>query len=80
MKQKKCVYDFQQHETIRSFGKSICTSNNNIDEAEMDQVNLLKELAEFINRSRLKAPEGKDKKKECFWKCKCPLWRLRINT
>ena len=66
MKQKKCVYDSLQHETIRSFGKSSYTSNNNIDEAEMDQVNLLKELAEFINRSRLKAPEGRDKKKKCF--------------
>ena len=43
MKQKKCVYDSLQHETIRSFGKSSYTSNNNIDEAEMDQVNLLKE-------------------------------------
>ena len=46
---KKYIYDFQQHETIRSFGDNIYTDKFNIDEAEMDQSNLLKNLVEFNN-------------------------------
>ena len=38
--------DFQQYETIRSFGESIYTGKINIDEAEMDQSDLLKNLME----------------------------------
>ena len=40
-KPNKYKYDFQQYETIRSFGESIYTGKINIDEAEMDQSNLL---------------------------------------
>ena len=36
MKQEKYIYDFQQYETIRSFGESIYTSKIHMDEAEMD--------------------------------------------
>ena len=44
-KTNKYRYDFQKCETIRSFGKCIYTGKINIDEAEMDQSNLLKSLA-----------------------------------
>ena len=39
---KKYTYDFQQYETIRSFGDNIYTGKANIDETEMDQSNLSK--------------------------------------
>ena len=58
---KKYVYDFQQYETIRSFGESIYTGKINIDEVEMDQTNLFKKLIE-LDRSRPRKSEGKDKK------------------
>ena len=32
----KYIYDFQQSETIRSFGDSICNGKINIDEDERD--------------------------------------------
>ena len=44
-KTNKYRYDFQKCETIRSFGECIYTGKINIDEAEMDQSNLLKSLA-----------------------------------
>ena len=34
---KRYIYDFQQYETVRSFGESIYISKINIYEAEMDQ-------------------------------------------
>ena len=37
---KHCVYDFQQYETIRSFGDNIYTGKINIDETEKDHSNL----------------------------------------
>ena len=49
---KKYINDFQQYETVRSFGESIYTSKVNIDEAEMDQRNILKNIVEFDNKSR----------------------------
>ena len=58
----KYKYDFQQYKTIRSFGESIYTGKTNIDEAEMDQSNLLKNLIEFNDRSRPRTTEGKDKR------------------
>ena len=35
------IYDFQQFETIKSFGDSIYNDKISIDEADMDQTNLL---------------------------------------
>ena len=61
-KTNKYIYDFQQYETIRSFGEDIYTSKSNIDEAEMDQINLLENLVEFNDNSRPRTIEGKDKK------------------
>ena len=34
-----------------------------IDEVEMDQTNLLKNLVKFNNKSKIKTKEGKDKKR-----------------
>ena len=49
---KKYIYDFQQHETIRYFGENIYPGKINVDEAEMDQSNLLKILEEFSKKAR----------------------------
>ena len=49
---KKYIYDFQKYETIRSFGENIYPGKINVDEAEMDQSNLLKNLEEFSEKSR----------------------------
>ena len=55
------TYDFQQFETIRSFGDSIYTGKISIDEAEMDQTNLLRNSIRSNNKSRLRSKEDKDK-------------------
>ena len=41
---KKYTYNFQQYETLRSFGDNIYFGKINIDEAEMDLSNLLKNI------------------------------------
>ena len=61
------IYNFQQYETMRSFGESVDTQKTSIVEAEKDQSNLLKNIVEFNNKSRPKSKEGKDKK-EMFMK------------
>ena len=48
-KAKTYTCDFQQYETIRSFRDNIYTVKINIDEADMYQSNLLKNLVEFNN-------------------------------
>ena len=63
---KKHMYDFQQYETIRSFGDNIYTGKINIDEAEMDQSNLLDNMVKFNNKSKPKTKEGKAKKQNAF--------------
>ena len=50
----KHVYDFQQYDIIRSFGDSIYSGKINIDEAEIDQSNLLKNWDNFREKSKLK--------------------------
>ena len=61
-KTKNYIYDFQQYETVRSFGESIYTQNISIVEAQEDQSNLLKNIVEFNNKSRPKNIEVEDKK------------------
>ena len=63
VKRKDYLYDFQQFETIISFGNSIYTGKFNIKEAEMDQRNLLQSMVKFNNKSKPKTKEGKVKKK-----------------
>ena len=65
-KTNKYKYDFQQYETIRSFGDSIYAGNHNIDEAEMDQSNLLEDMVEFNEKSRPAKKEDKEKKRNTF--------------
>ena len=50
-KTKKYTYDFQKYETIRYFGGSIYTRKAIIVEAEEDQNNLLKNIAELYKKS-----------------------------
>ena len=40
-RENKNEYDFQQYETIRSFGENIYTGKITTDEAEQDRSNLL---------------------------------------
>ena len=62
----KYIYDFQQCGTIRSLSDNIYTGKINIDEAEMDQNNLLKNAVEFNNKSRTRTIEGKDRKRDTY--------------
>ena len=53
----------QQFEAIRSFGDNIYTGKINIDEAEMDQKNLLENMMEFNDKSIPRSKEGSGKKR-----------------
>ena len=50
----KYIFDFQQLQTIRSFGDSIYNDEINIREAKMKQVILLVNILDFRNKSRPK--------------------------
>ena len=63
---KKYIYNFQQCDIIRSFSDNIYTGKISIDEAEMDQTNLLWNIVENNNRSKPRTKEGKDKKQNTF--------------
>ena len=45
-------YDIQQSETVRSFGDSVYNGKIIIDEAEMEQTNLVENIVDFSNKSR----------------------------
>ena len=57
--------NFEQFDKIRSFGDNIYTGKINIDEAEMDQTNLLENMVEFNDKSRPKSKEGTEKRNTC---------------
>ena len=59
-------YDFQQYETIRSFSESIYFAKITTDKAEEDQRNLLKDIIEFNEKSRPRAKEEQDKKRDTY--------------
>ena len=61
-KTKNYIHDFQQYETIRSFGESICPHKININEAEKNQCNLLENVVELNNKSRPKTKKIRIKK------------------
>ena len=48
------IYIYEQFETIRSLGDNIYTWKISIDEAEMDQSNLLEKMTEFNTNARPK--------------------------
>ena len=58
----KYTYDFKQFEKIRFFGDNIYTGKVNIDEAEMNQSNLLENVVKFNNNSRPKSKEHREKR------------------
>ena len=62
----KYKYDFQQYETIRSFGEGIYFGKMYIHDAEMNQTNLLENMVKYNNKSRPKTKEGKDEKRNTF--------------
>ena len=76
-KTNKYKYDFQQYDTIRSFGDSICNGKISIDEDEIDQDSLLDGLTDFNDRSRLKTAEGKNKNRNTY-ESACPLYEGRV--
>ena len=57
----KCKHNFQQYWTIKSFDESIYIGKINIDEAEIDQSNLLENMVEFNKKSRPRKKEDKEK-------------------
>ena len=81
-KTNKYLFDFQQFETIRSFGNSIYTGKINIDEPEMDQSNLLENIVKFNNKFKPKTKEGKAKKPNTFDSVNAPYegWELNLNV
>ena len=79
IRKNKYTYGFQQLETIRLFGDNIHTGKSNIDEAEIDQRNLLQNVVIVHNNSRPRLKEGKEKKRY-FQKCISSLWWARINS
>ena len=62
----KFIFDFQEFQTIRSFGDSIYTGKINIEEAKIDQNNLLKNMVNFDKKSRLRSKEDRDEKRNTF--------------
>ena len=56
------IYDFQQFETIRSFGDNVYTRKINLDEARMDQSNLLENMVKF----NTKLDQKKEDKEKIF--------------
>ena len=56
------MYDFQQIETVRSFGDNIYTGKITINKADRDQSNVLENMIEFNNRSRSQSIEAKGRK------------------
>ena len=81
-KANKYKYHFQQYQTIRSFGESIYSGKININEAETDQRNSLRNMVEFNDRSRPKTAEGKVKK--ALMKVHMPFMKVnplcRVNS
>ena len=51
---------------VGSFGECIYNGKINIDEVEMDQNKLIKNLVEFNNKSKPKTIEGKDKRRDTY--------------
>ena len=71
------IYDFKQFEAIRSFDNNICTGQISIDEAEMDQSNLIENKVGFNNKTR---PKKEDKRKKNFFDSISALYEGRELT
>ena len=73
----KYKFHFQQYKTIISFGESTYTDKINIDKAEIEQTNLLENMANFNNKSRPK--NSKDKKTFDSVSALYEGWELTLN-
>ena len=69
----KYKYNFQQYETIRSFGEGTYADKITKDEDAEDQSILLKNIVEFNEKFRTKTKECKDKKRDTY-KSACVLY------
>ena len=49
---KKYTYNYQQFDTTTIFGGNICTGKCNIDQAEIDQTNLVENIVICHNKCR----------------------------
>ena len=56
-------FDFQQFETLKSFGDSIYNGKISIDEADIEQTNLLENIVNFSNKSRPRSKKVRIKNK-----------------
>ena len=63
---RKYIYDFEQYETIRSFGDSIYTRKANIVETEADQNSLLKNIVEFNENLGQDQRKVRNKKRDIY--------------
>ena len=79
-KKKKYIHDFQQFKTTRSFVDSIYTGKISIDEAEMDQTNLLETMVKFKNKSMPRLMEDNDKKRNTFDNVNNLFLRSRVKS
>ena len=57
----KYLYDFQQFQTIRSFGDNICIGKVSISEADKKQSNLLTSILKLNNKARPRSKADKEK-------------------
>ena len=62
----KYKYNFQQYETIRSFGETIYIGKISTDKAEMDQSNLLRNFKELLINLDQEHKKVKMKKRNTF--------------
>ena len=60
-KTNRYTHDFQHFKTTRSFADNSYTGKITIDEAEMDQSNLLENIVKFNNNSRPRLKQVKEK-------------------
>ena len=79
-KKKKYINDFQQFKTTRSFVDSIYTGKISIDEAEMDQTNLLETMVKFKNKCMPRLMEDNDKKGNTFDNVNNLFLRSRVKS
>ena len=79
-KKKKYIHDFQQFKTTRSFVDSIYTGKISIDEAEMDQTNLLETMVKFKNKCMPRLMEDNDKKGNTFDNVNNLFLRSRVKS
>ena len=64
-KASEYTYSFQIFQTIRTFGRDICSGEITLKEADENQANLLDEIMNFKKKAKPQDPE-KNRKKKMF--------------